>query len=110
MFNKAREKYIQSLLDTIAKDKTKITALEQRVADLVETNFELRGQITQMREQAEVSRDKFDALAQQMRDNVTESNALKIRYENAVREVERLKVDYKKKMDVLFDTIPDGGD
>ena len=63
-----------------------------------------------MREQAEVSRDKFDALAQQMRDNVTESNALKIRYENAVREVERLKVDYKKKMDALFDTIPDGGD
>ena len=110
MFNKAREKYIQSLLDTITKDKTKITALEQRVADLVETNFELRGQITQMREQAEVSRDKFDALAQQMRDNVTESNALKIRYENAVREVERLKVDYKKKMDALFDTIPDGGD
>lgn len=110
MFNKSREKYIQSLLDTIEKDKTKITALEQRVADLVETNFELREQVTKMREQAEVSRDKFDALAQQMRDNVTESNALKIRYENAVREVERLKVEYKKKMDVLFDTIPDGGD
>ena len=111
MFKKQREKYIQNLLDQIEKEKQKNSALEQRVKDLIETNLDLREQITKLREQSEINRANFDELASKMKENVAESNALKIRYEIAIREAERLKTDYKKRMDELFDSIGnDGGD
>lgn len=106
-----REKYIETLLAQIDKEKQKNAALEQRVKDLIEANMELRDTNSKMREQAEISRANFDELAEKMRENVAESNALKIRYENAIREAERLKVDYKKRMDELLDMVsPNGGD
>lgn len=111
MFRKQREKYIQGLLDQIDREKQKNSALEQRVKDLIDTNLDLREQISKLREQSEINRANFDELASKMKENVAESNALKIRYEIAIREAERLKIDYKKRMDEIFNSIGnDGGD
>ena len=110
MFKKQREKYIQSLLDQIEKEKQKNAFLNQRIADLTEVNFELKETNEKMREQSEINRANFDELANKMRENVAESNALKIRYENAIREAEHLKLDYQRRMDAIFDTVDDGGD